>query len=83
MPLKREQRTFRLLRRYAIAALALLTILAVVAATIAVVKQQEANRQRQKRYTNVTRRKLGGWCPRPCRCWPVPVPAAECARTNC
>ena len=44
----REQRRFRRLRRAAIAGLAMLTVIAAVAAWIAIVKQQEANRQRHE-----------------------------------
>ena len=43
----REQRRFRRLRRAAIIGLAVLTVIAVAAAVIAVLNQQEANRQRQ------------------------------------
>ena len=32
--------------------------------------------------SNAIRQKLGGWPPRPSQCWPVPVPGAQCARTN-
>ena len=42
----REQRRFRRLRRAAIIGLVMLTVIAAVAAWIAIVKQQEANRQR-------------------------------------
>ena len=63
-----EQRRFRRLRRAAIAGLVLLTVCAPVAAGIAVVAQQNANRQRQEavhqRQEAVQqrnqRRKLGG-----------------------
>ena len=44
----REQRRFRRLRRAAIISLVVLTVLALVAAGIAVVKQLEANRERQE-----------------------------------
>ena len=47
----REQRRFRRLRRAAIVGLAMLTVIAVAAAAIAFVKQQEANRQRQRSRT--------------------------------
>ena len=36
-----------------------------------------------RRPTRVSARQPAfGWSPRPSRCWPVPVPAATCARTN-
>ena len=43
----------------------------------------QANHARDSRPTRVSARQPAfGWSPRPRRCWPVPVPAAQCAHTN-
>ena len=43
----------------------------------------QAGRHRARAAEQVSARKPAfGWSPRPRQCWPVPVPAAQCARTN-
>ena len=59
--------------------LAVTAIVAVVAVALGV----QANHARTRRPTRVSARQPAfGWSPRPSRCWPVPAPAAMCARSN-
>ena len=65
--------------RILIAVLAVTAIIAVVAVILGV----QANHARKQADSAVSARPPAcGWSPRPSQCWPVPVPAAKCARTN-